>query len=675
MNLLLGTVATLLAALAAWRLTGHAAYLHHERLLVFGGSLWALVVALQFAAGTLLRLTPWWVLLLSAVSLGVTCLVRPPKRRSTVRMRAAGPRPAGFLVHSLFLVLALQSVLVLWTAAVLPPQGWDEWWYHLPPIARWVEQERVDLMPVAEEWQDPVRVAALDDYQRRYRLSVTGFWSNVYPLNVETLAMWSLLFLGSDRWVDAAQWPLVLLGALAVYGLAGWARVRTPGPALAALLWTLLPINQMQARTAYTDAALAAASLAALLFFLRWVETRSWPHYVAFCLYTGLALGSKPPALAYAGILGALSLALVVVRTRRQAHLIGDAGTARTWLGPALGQAAVHGLVLASLATAAGGFWYLRTWLAYGSPVYPFTVKVLGHTLFDGLGSVDSLIYVANTPQEYLNTGFLSNLIRSWFEASREPYSFYTRTGGFGAIWAVLGVPAVGLHAVRAVSRRDVRSLALLGLAVLMVAVHSGSWWPRYSIVVPGIGLVAAGWFLAEGLRHRLLRPQLTILVLATTVWSLLRADLSLTQALPQALSLPPEQRTIGRLYLADYAAVEARVPPGARIGYAPMTFIYPLFGPDLQRQVEQVDGTTPLEWLESIRRTGVSHVSVLKRYGPHYAWARQLGGLLDEIKTEGEVALFVVRSVPPPEAGGAPAGGNTAAAADGDTAAAGDTP
>ena len=655
LRLLLGMASTLLVFLAARRLADHTAWQRHERLLILAGIFWALVVTLQLIAGTLLRLTPSWVFLLSALAAGAAFVARPPAR-GTAGEGTAGPGtgPGGFharlLVRILVTALALQSALVLWTAAILPPQGWDEWWYHLPPIARWVEQEKIDLMPVAEEWHDPARITALDDYQRRYRMSVTGFWSNVYPFNVETMAMWSLLFLHSDRWVDAAQLPLVLVGALAVYGLARWAGIRAPGPALAAVLWTLLPINQMQARTAYTDTALAAAILATLLFFLRWAETRSWPHFLAFSLYAGLALGSKPPALAYVGILGVLSLALVASRVRRQAGAesgTGTSGRRRTtgpWLGEALRQAAGHGLVLASVAIAAGGFWYLRTWAAYGSPVYPFSVRVLGHTLFAGLGSVGSLIYVANTPQEYLNTGFLSNMVRSWFEASRESYSFYTRTGGFGAIWAVLGVPAVALFAVRAIQKRDLRAATLLGLGALMVVLHSGSWWPRYSILVPGIGLVATGWLLAEGLQHRLLRTQLTVLVLVVTAWSLLRADLSLAQALPRALALPPAQRTIGRLYLADYAPVDALVPAGAQLGYAPMTFIYPLFGPDLQRRVVQVDGATPAEWLDNIRRTGVSYVSVLKRYGPHYAWARQSGGLLEEIETEGEVGLFVVR-------------------------------
>ena len=180
-----------------------------------------------------------------------------------------------------------------------------------------------------------------------------------------------------------------------------------------------------------------------------------------------------------------------------------------------------------------------------------------------------------------------------------------------------------------------------------MLVVHPGSWWPRYSILVPGLGLVGVGWLLGEGLgaTGRGLRPQLSALVVVVTLWSLLRADLSLTQGLPLALALPPEQRTIGRLYLGDYAPLEQRVPPGASIGYAPMTFIYPLYGPDLQRRVEQVDGATSAAWLDSIRRAGVNYVSVLKSYGPHYAWAKAAPNWLEEIATPGEVGLFAVRA------------------------------
>ncbi|MHB0929712.1 MAG: phospholipid carrier-dependent glycosyltransferase, partial [Candidatus Nanopelagicales bacterium] len=348
MSLLLGPSATLAAGYTALRLSLAARGMsRHERLLLFGGLFIAQAVLTQLFVGVLLRLTPLWV---ASLNVGLALLTagllrrKPRKRRNPsddqdVYNRVSPVRSAGLLTGArslgrglvaaaggsplawaLVVILVLQSALVLWTAAVLPPQGWDEWWYHLPPIAHWVETGRVDLLPVAAEWQDSAAVTAMDDYQRRYRLSVTGFWANVYPLNVETWAMWSLLFLHSDRWVDAAQWPFILLGALAVYGLARWARLKAPGPLLAGLLWALLPINQMQARTAYTDTALAALTLAALLFFLRWAESTAAPgpaagaHFLAAGLFLGLALGTKPPALAYAVLLGLVTLVLVARR-------------------------------------------------------------------------------------------------------------------------------------------------------------------------------------------------------------------------------------------------------------------------------------------------------------------------------------------------------------------------
>ncbi|MCL5677564.1 MAG: hypothetical protein M1602_06880 [Firmicutes bacterium] len=702
MTLFLALVATSSVAFVAWRLAAApSGFAWHERLLLLAGVAWAQTVLTQLLAGTVFRLTPLWVAALNVGLVLVAGLRLKPAAAAVPGHLAAGgadttgaPAPAepgdkvpplwralqtaatGQTLPWLLLgLLVLQSALVLWTAAVLPPQGWDEWWYHLPPIARWVETGRVDLMPVAQEWQDPAQVQALDDYQRRYRLSVTGFWANVYPLNVETAAMWSLLFLRQDRWVDAAQWPLVLLGALAVYSLVRWARVKAPGPMVAGLLWALLPINQMQARTAYTDTAVAAATLAAVLFFLRWVEAgadrgsgpkspargrspnnggvmSSTPrtgnatasaYFLAFGLFLGLSVGSKPSALGYAGVLGVLTLIVALRKARSQP----------VWAR--LRQAAGCGLTLAVVALATGGFWYLRTWIVYGNPIYPFSVKVLGAEIFQGLGSVHSLIWVANTPEEYLHTGFFSNLARSWFEASQEPYSFYTRTGGFGAIWAVVGLPALVVYAVRSLWRRDRRGLSLLGLGALMLVVHPGSWWPRYSILVPGLGLIGAGWLLGEGVgaaaatgrgpRNRGLQAQFSALVVVATLWSLLRADLSLSQGLPMALALKPEQRTIGRLYLGDYAPLEQRVPWGASIGYAPMTFIYPLYGPELQRRVEQVDGLSPSAWLESIKQTGVSYVSVLKSYGPHYAWAKAAPNWLEEIATPGEVGLFAVKA------------------------------
>ncbi len=656
MSLALGILASAAVVLTAWRLTRAAAGLRrHEAILLFGGLGMTQVISSQLVAGTLLRLTPFWVAALNVgLALGVGLFVRPPQGdRSGVRQRFApglrrmvtaltAGRPLAWLLAAL---LVGQTALVMATAAVLPPQGWDEWWYHLPPIAHWTSTGRVDLLPVAAEWQDPAAVSGLDDYQRRYRLSVTGFWANVYPLNTETAAMWSLLFLHHDRWVDLAQGPLVLLGAVAVYGLARWARVPPPGPLLAGLLWALLPINQMQARTAYTDTALAALTLAALLFFLRWAETRRRVHFLAFGLFAGLALGTKPPAIAYVGALGLLTLWLAARPPEAAAQPPAARLTARPSWRVRLRVAAAHGLALALLCLATGGFWYLRTWAVYGNPVYPFTVQVLGRSLFPGLGSVANLIYVANTPPEYLGTGFLSNLIRSWFEAGEEPYSFYSRTGGFGAIWAVLGLPALAAYAWHAVRQQDRRALALLGLGALLLVLHSGGWWPRYSILIPGIGLVGAGWWLAASLSRPGLRWQAAALTTVAVLWSLLRADLSLAQALPRGLALPATQRTIGHLFLGDFAAIEQAVPAHAAIGYAPMTFIYPLYGPTLGRRVEQVDGRTAAEWLGAISQAHLDYVAMLKHYGPHYGWARQAQGQLTEIPTAGEVALFASRS------------------------------
>ncbi|BCV22331.1 glycosyltransferase family 39 protein [Moorella sp. Hama-1] len=509
-------------------------------------------------------------------------------------------------VTGVILACSLVALVVGWI--YLPPFAWDEIWYHLTPMAAWFKQGAITRLPEALLWQhyDPSRVTpkelALD-------LSVAFNWANVYPLNTELNALWIMVLTGNDLLVDATQFPYVLTGALATYGLSRAGDARRKTSVLAGMLFLLTPMVLIHLRVAYVDAAFGSMVAASLYLFLRWQGERNSGYALILGLALGLMMGMKSTGVAFAAI-----LVLAILSSGFWQYRCG------LFRKRALGLQ-VTIILLALLAT--GSFWYLRTWWFYGNPIYPVQLKVLGWSL-TGLGSVSQLFMTANTPEAYRGRNMILNILTSWLELGNESYNYYSRTRGLGPVWAALALPALLPFTVAAWRRRRAPVLWMVGLTLLFLIVQPAAWWPRYVLYIVPVGLAALAW-VYERLEIRLKTAVAGILILNLVVATGLTLVETLDK-LPAAMLLPPAQRTFGELYFSDYAWVD-RVPP-SRIGYTPMAWIYPLYG-GLKNQVELVDGNSAASWREAIIRQRDEYVVTNPQYGAYDAWARSSPDLL----------------------------------------------
>lgn len=576
------------------------------------------VLILLLAGAALRRLNLLTVLLLALGWAGLGLLVRgkgkkePPFFRAGEETGAAGDNSdAGILTGPLLRVTGVILAFNLAALAVgwiyLPPFAWDEIWYHLTPMAAWFKQGAITRLPEALLWQhyDPGRVTpkelALD-------LSVAFNWANVYPLNTELNALWIMVLTGNDLLVDATQFPYVLIGALATYGLSRAGGARRETSVLAGMLFLLTPMVLIHLRVAYVDAAFGAMVAATLYLFLRWQAERNSGYALILGLALGLMMGMKSTGVAFAAILILAILGSGFWQYRR--------GLFRK---RALGLQ-VTAIILALLAT--GSFWYIRTWWFYGNPIYPVQLKVLGWSL-PGLGSVSQLFMTANTPEAYRGRNMILNILTSWLELGNESYNYYSRTRGLGPVWAALALPAL-LPFTVAAWRRRTPALWMVGLSLIFLMVQPAAWWPRYVLYIVPVGLAALAW-VYERLEIRLKTAVAGILILNLVVATGLTLVETLDK-LPAAMRLPPGKRTFGELYFSEYAWVD-RVPP-SRIGYTPMAWIYPLYG-GLKNQVELVDGNSAASWREAIIRQRDEYVVTNPLYGAYDAWARSSPDLL----------------------------------------------
>ncbi|MFE2865269.1 hypothetical protein [Embleya sp. NPDC059259] len=412
----------------------------------------------------------------------------PARRRGVAVAAGLWPRVLRCGRHPLVVVSALLVAAQYgWRAALaafLGPLDYDGLWYHLPGPAIWLQQGYVGHTPQV-------------------------LWADVYPQGQELLTGFSGAFVGDTRLGWASGLAFLALGAVATAGLARTAGARRAHATLAGLGLLAVPAVFLEASTTYVDFATAATGLTALQLTLgihpavrdaiehggldARRRLRGRVLFVGIAL--GLAIGVKSSNLLTAGMVAAL----VVVQTWR---VVGDlrraAPSTRRQSATRFARLREHGAATARLALpnaavlglpalALGGYWYIRTWISYGNPFYPFTM--LG---FHGKGSVDELIIVRNTAPEVAGESKLRATLHSWLhDRERVAYTHDQQPGGFGLQWIYVLLPIVLVALALFLLRRRFDLLWGLLLPVLVSATASPApWWARYQLILPAFGCV-----------------------------------------------------------------------------------------------------------------------------------------------------------------------------------------
>ena len=570
------------------------------------------IVFTMLLAGIVLHLTIITLLVLNLIFLAAAILVA---HLSPATGLAPVPRPDGSWRHNfwarLLLFLAfLETAWLIFLGYLLPPYAWDDLYYHLTAVATWLQAGRIVLSP--------------------YTL-----WANVYPMNTELLFTWVMLLSGSDLLVELTQLPFALAGGLAVYALGRETGLQQANSAVAACLFFLTPIVLVQSKTCYVDVAFAAMFLAAFYFAYRYCHCQRRIYLLLAALAGGLTLGMKASAAPYVVIVFVLLLA-GSWRASRWA--------ARPCRYPLTFSLAVFALALLLL----GSFWYLRNWLAYGNPLFPFTFKILGYTLWPGQGSVADLVMVKNTPAELAGLPAWQQLLRSWQEIPR-PYTFDQRLGGLGPQWLYLELPALAATLTLALVRGHRRLLLLLLPLVLLFWLQPSNWWSRYTIFFVAAGALSLAYLEARLPRFwaRPLRAATLVLVLISLAGSLTHSYFT-PLVIDRFLALPPEQRTFFQLTpWGDELAWVEQVPPGSRIAFTETAFPYLLFGPRRQNRVYHLIAASEEDMLRQLRANNSDYFFTATT-SAYYRWAQQNPGSLHPFFTRGDYVAFQVNKIGP---------------------------
>lgn len=319
----------LLLSCSAWRVSTFL-FPTDDSLTRLGHSLvlcWACVVFTTIALGTFGSLTP--VLLLTGVAGvsigGLLWLKRqPPISQSAQGKRTVG-WPEGILwatIFSFWLGVGVVGGLLRF------PDDWDTLMYHLPAVNHWLQVGSL-YTPNALLWS--------------------------LPGNNEIVALWLVAPFSGDFLFGLNNLPATVLLACGTRDFGRSIGLSPLWRNLAALGTTSGYVVLYQSTTAGNDVAVASLFLCCLGYSLRFSEQGRSADLVLAALALGLLAGVKYYALGYVAVAGTATVVLVG-RTR------GSGG---------LRKALVVGLGGLSLL---GAYWYLRNWVAAGSPFWPLGI-------------------------------------------------------------------------------------------------------------------------------------------------------------------------------------------------------------------------------------------------------------------------------------------------------------
>lgn len=459
------------------------------------------------------------------------------------------------LRHPGVAVLGLAVILMLgwraFAAVQLPVLDYDGYSYHLVTVDVWLQGDAIGRVP--------------------HRV-----WSDGYPAGGELLTLWLVLFTRTDALADLTGLLPLPLAGVATAGLARALGARRAPATVVGLVVMATPAAVALSDSTYVDNLAMADVAAAWLFGVRAIGGRTPSRRVFLSLATGLAVGLgagvKGSLLVPLGILSA-ALLVSLILLQRQSH----------WR-PTLRAAIAFVVPVASLA----GFWYLKNLLAFGNPLFPFTMGP-----FAGLGTVDELI--VQTPEALRGMSRWAQMATSWLaDSGLGAYAYDTRVGGFGLAWpVVLVLAAIGLFWL---SRRR-RPLALL-VVVLPVAgtlaVMPMPWWPRLTLfaVVAGAALAAVAVTRLPRVLGRVGGGALIALALLSlgvvSGQANYRFDPGYPVAQPRVVALtrlllaPQEERT--NLGMWSDCSEFDQMPSGARVRTDGFNLLHLVVGQDLDR-------------------------------------------------------------------------------------------
>ncbi len=346
-------------------------------------------------------------------------------------------------IFVLGILLIMVSLWIVLSSFLLPPRGFDDLSYHLPVIFEFILQEKIFLLPMD------------------YRVQVA------YPMNAELLFLWPVIFFKNDFSIGLVQYFYSLYGMLVIYVLSRLLDIKKATSLFLGMVFFFTPVVLAQAGVAYIDVITAVFFLVSLYLVVKYYLTDKVLYLYLCAVGSGLIMGMKYTMVVPDFVLSIILIPGFIKRFNKDIVIY------------------IFIIILFS------GYWYIRNYIELGNPIFPFGS-------FSGeLRNYWDLDVVA-----FIN-GVLER-IKLLFTKDSGLGSFH---GGYGIVFWGLAFPSWLYLFVKSLRFKDKTGKARLFIMfqvitgfiiLLLVPVNEFYIYPRFSIFIVGIGLVALGIIIDE---------------------------------------------------------------------------------------------------------------------------------------------------------------------------------
>lgn len=483
-------------------------------------------------------------------------------------------------IKSKFVTILLFIVIcqVIWLSILIylfPPYAYDGLMYHLVSVADWIQNKQIGITPYIE-------------------------WTNVYPQHGGLIYTWLVIFLNSDVIVEIGQLVFGIMGAIATIGIARQLQVKKDYAIASGCLFFLTPIVIAQAITNYVDLMFGAMFLVFFYFYLKYINSKRIAYVGLAGLAAGVTLGIKSSAAAYIGVCVIVVFIDLMIRLWKKEIVLQEIGKI------------ISIFVIPTILV--GGFWYFRTWIIYGNPLYPFTVKLGEWVMFEGRGSMKDMIMVANTPPEIRELEWWKQLLYSWKHIFIKP-SYDQGLGGLGIFWTFMAFPSLIITTIYMWIKERKNFWCVFLPVIIIFLIQPSNWWSRYTLYIVAFGSCAFVYILSK-ITHKMVKYIIIIFtLLCVMMMSYLGYD-HIFYNMPyveQVLTWPKETRTLGNTLRQEYRWADS-VPEGSIIASTSLNpFMYPLFGKEYTNKVIPISTEllTKEEYLDMLHDNQVDYIFV----------------------------------------------------------------
>jgi hypothetical protein len=426
-------------------------------------------------------------------------------------------------------------------------------------------------------------------------------WLAGYPKGGEFIQMWSAIIARNDMFTDLTQLPFVALGIYALYNLCVTLGADKKNARFSALLFLFVPVVLNQLKTTYVDVMLCTLFFASMAIILKKKMLRA--DYILLGITYSLIISIKST-----GFLFVLSTLPLLAWTLYSDNVKGHKKPFLNLIKP---------LPWIIAPTIFGLYWYIKDFVLYGSPIYPFGFKLLGKSVFPGQTFQDFAAGAVSQLKD-LPSGCTQ---RIWFVWTEQKdwygclYNYDTNYAGLGPIWFIILIPAIILCLYYGFKKRNFKLLAVGASIIGLFVIYPTNYYSRYTMFIISLGIISLSIVLSS-LNNKMvpfIKAFVVLIALSVLATNFVLCNFpprTVTEQLKSVLSGSERGAIYSNMPGKAFVFIEQTVKPKEVIVYdSSPYFIYPLWNPDFSNEVKYVPAQNVATWNQGLKDNKAKYV------------------------------------------------------------------